>query len=105
MGPLWQALYDDGAELVLNGHAHVYERFAPQTPTGAADAATGIRQITVGVGGKSLAGFGTIAANSQVRDNQTYGVLKLTLQADGYTWQFVPVAGKTFTDSGSGACH
>jgi PKD repeat protein len=103
--PLWQALYDDGAEIVLNGHAHLYERFAPQTSAGVANATTGIRQFTVGTGGKSLAGFATIAANSEIRDNQTFGVLKLTLHADGYTWEFVPVAGKTFTDTGSGFCH
>ncbi len=106
MGPMWQALYDDGAEVILNGHAHVYERFAAQTPTALADPATGIRQFTIGVGGKSFAGFAsTPAANSEVRHNQTFGVLKFTLQAAGYTWQFVPVAGKTFTDTGSGACH
>jgi PKD repeat protein len=105
MVPLLQALYDDGAEVVLNGHMHFYERFAPQTPAGVANAATGIRQFTVGTGGKSLAGFATIAANSEIRDNQTFGVLRLTLHANGYTWQFVPVAGKTFSDVGSGFCH
>jgi PKD repeat protein len=105
MVPLLQALYDDGAEIVLNGHMHFYERFAPQTPAGVANALTGIRQFTVGTGGKSLAGFATIAANSEIRDNQTFGVLRLTLHADGYTWRFVPIAGKTFTDTGSGFCH
>jgi hypothetical protein len=84
---------------------HFYERFAPQTPAGVANASTGIRQFTVGTGGKSLAGFATIAANSEIRDNQTFGVLRLTLHADGYTWRFVPIAGKTFTDTGSGFCH
>jgi PKD repeat protein len=105
MVPLLQALYDDNAEIVLSGHMHFYERFAPQTPAGVADPARGIRQFTVGTGGKSLAGFATIAANSEVRNNQTYGVLRLTLHADGYTWQFVPIAGKTFTDTGSQFCH
>ena len=105
MVPLLQALYDDGAEIILNGHMHFYERFAPQTPAGVANAITGIRQFTVGTGGKSLAGFATIAANSEIRDNQTFGVLRLTLHAAGYTWQFVPIAGKTFTDTGSGFCH
>ena len=105
MVPLLQALYDDGAEVVLNGHMHFYERFAPQTPAGVLNTSTGIRQFTVGTGGKSLAGFTTIAPNSEIRDNQTYGVLKLTLRANGYTWEFVPIAGKTFTDVGSGFCH
>jgi PKD repeat protein len=105
MVPLMQALYDDNAEIVLSGHMHFYERFAPQTPAGVADPARGIRQFTVGTGGKSLAGFTTIAANSEIRNNQTYGVLKLSLRATGYTWEFVPIAGKTFTDTGSGFCH
>jgi hypothetical protein len=105
MVPLMQALYDDNAEIVLSGHMHFYERFAPQTPAGVADPTRGIRQFTVGTGGKSLAGFTTIAANSEIRNNQTYGVLKLSLRATGYTWEFVPIAGKTFTDTGSGFCH
>jgi len=104
--PFWQALYEAGAEVVLAGHEHHYERFAPQTPAGVADPATGIRELVVGTGGKSLQGFGTIAANSEVRSS-TYGVLKLTLRQSGYGWQFVrdPTNGSTFTDSGSGACH
>lgn len=106
LAPLWQALYDAGAEVVLNGHAHAYERFAPQTPDGAADADRGIREFTVGTGGSPyLYGFGTPAANSEVRENTTHGVLKLILGQRGYTWEFLPVEGKTFTDSGSGTCH
>jgi len=103
--PLWNALYEFNADVILNGHEHVYERFAPQTPTGAADAVRGIRQFTVGTGGRSHYGFGTIQPNSEVRDGNTYGVLKLTLGASGYAWQFVPVAGATFTDAGTGTCH
>jgi Calcineurin-like phosphoesterase len=103
--PLWQDLYNAGAEIVLNGHNHQYERFAPQTPTGAADPATGIREFVVGTGGTSHYAFGSTAANSQVRNNTTYGVLKLTLDAGSYRWQFLPVAGQTFTDSGTGTCH
>ena len=92
--------------MILNGHEHVYERFAPQTPGAAADSATGIRQFTVGTGGRSHYTFSaTIQPNSQVRNGSTYGVLKLTLRATGYDWQFVPVAGATFTDSGTGSCH
>jgi hypothetical protein len=90
---------------VLNGHEHIYERFAPQTPNAAADNVRGIREFVVGTGGASHYGFGTIKANSEVRNNTTNGVLKLTLRAGGYDWQFVPAGGATFTDSGSGACH
>jgi hypothetical protein len=102
---LWNALYEAGAELIVNGHDHDYERFAPQTPSAAPDPATGIRQFVVGTGGVSLRSFGAVKANSQVRNSSTYGVLKLTLGDTGYSWQFVPIAGKTFTDSGSGTCH
>jgi len=103
--PLWDALYTYGAELVVNAHAGVYERFAPQTPAGVADPTTGIRQFTVGTGGQALDKFGTPIANSEVRNNTTYGVLQLTLGAGTYAWNFVPAAGGTFTDSGSGSCH
>ena len=104
--PLWQALYDFGAEIVLNGHEHNYERFAPQTPTGAADPAKGIREIVSGTGGEShYNDEGTPLANSEVFNGTTFGVLKLTLGAGTYSWQFIPVAGQSFTDSGSGSCH
>ncbi len=101
----WQALYDAGADVVLAGHEHHYERFAPQDPSGKADPARGIREFVVGTGGKSHYGFGTIRPNSEVRSSGTFGVLKLTLHATSYEWQFVPEAGKSFTDSGSTACH
>ena len=104
-GPLFQALYDYGAEIVLNGHDHDYERFAPQTPGAQSDPTFGIREFVVGTGGRSHYGFGSPEPNSQVRNDNTYGVIKLTLSADGYTWQFLPVAGASFTDSGSGTCH
>jgi hypothetical protein len=100
----WDLLYAAGAEVVLNGHHHVYERFAPQTPSQQASA-NGIRQFTVGMGGKSLGKFVGIQPNSEVRNNTTYGVLKLTLHPTSYDWQFIPEAGKTFTDSGSTNCH
>jgi hypothetical protein len=104
--PLWQALYDAGADLVLSAHEHIYERFAPQTPAGVADATRGIREILVGSGGRShYALMATPVANSEVRNNDTWGVLKLTLSAGAYSWNFVPVAGMTFTDQGSGTCH
>jgi hypothetical protein len=104
MQPIWQALYDFGADVVLSGHEHNYERFALQDPAGNADP-RGIREFVVGTGGRSHYGFvSTPIANSEVEDAVTYGVLKLTLHATSYDWQFVPVAGGTFTDSGSGTC-
>ena len=105
MGPAFQILYDNNAELVINGHDHDYERFAPQTPSGTADPARGIREIVVGTGGAKLRPFATIRPNSEVRDANTWGVLKLTLTADSYSWQLVPVAGQTFSDSGTTSCH
>jgi acid phosphatase type 7 len=105
VAPFWDALYQYGAEIILNGHEHVYERFGPQTPNATPDATTGIRQFTVGTGGAGLYSFSsTIQPNSEVRNNTSMGVLKLTLRSGGYDWQFIPATG-TFTDSGSGTCH
>jgi hypothetical protein len=101
--PFWRDLYAAGADIVLNGHDHDYERFAPQNPSGAADS-KGIREFVVGTGGVSHYTFGAPVANSEVRDNTSFGVLKLTLHAQSYDWKFVPVAGASFTDSGSGSC-
>ena len=104
--PLWQALYDAHADVVISGHEHNYERFALQTPTGGADPVNGIREFVVGTGGGSGPyPFGTPLANSEVRITGTNGVLRLTLGAGTYAWQFIPVAGKTATDAGSGSCH
>jgi hypothetical protein len=105
MGPIWQALYDAGVDVVLNGHAHFYERFAPQTPAGAPDPVRGIRQFVVGTGGKSHGPFAAVTPNSEVRDRSTFGVLQLTLRAGSYAWAFVPEAGGRFTDAGAGSCH
>jgi len=105
MLPIFQALYDAGAEVVITGHNHQYERFAPQDPAGVLDLPRGIRHFVAGTGGASHYGFGPAAPNSEVRNGDTYGVLKLTLRTDGYDFEFVPEAGKTFTDSGSGTCH
>ncbi len=106
MKPIWQALYDANAELVLNGHDHDYERFAPQDPEGRADPARGIREFVVGMGGKnSHREFGKPIPNSEARNADTFGVLKLTLRPKSYEWEFVPETGKTFRDSGSGTCH
>jgi hypothetical protein len=101
---LWQTLYEAGAELVINGHEHNYERFAEMNAAGEV-ASPGLREIIVGTGGRSLYDFDSPLPASEVRDNSTYGVLKLTLRADGYDWEFVPVAGSTFTDRGSTNCH
>ncbi len=101
----WQTLYSHHADVVLDGHDHIYERFAPQTPSGVADPVWGIREFTAGTGGADHTSITTIAANSEVRNATTYGVLKLTLHASSYDWQFVPEAGKTFTDSGTANCH
>jgi hypothetical protein len=102
--PLWQALYDHGADLILNGHAHSYERYARQDPSGTADPDHGIRQIVVGTGGKSLYPIGTRRGTSEVVDNTTLGVLRLTLDPGSYDWEFLPAVG-TFTDAGQTACH
>jgi len=103
--PFWQLLYQAGVELVLNGHDHDYERFAPQNPDGGADQVNGIREFVVGTGGKTLRAIGAISSNSVVHNDNTWGVIELTLHSTSYEWKFVPVAGKTFTDSGSGTCH
>lgn len=101
----WSRLYDAGAELVLSGHVHHYERFAPQTPDLVRDDARGVREFVVGTGGTPPNGIGTRKANSEAVKGGTNGVLKLTLGARTYSWEFIPVAGKTFTDSGTGTCH
>ena len=102
--PIWDALYAARADVVLSGHDHIYERFARQSPSGELDTSRGIRQFTVGTGGVNHGGIGTIKANSQVRNTTAYGVLKLRLHSASYGWRFVPVAGKTFTDSGTTNC-
>ena len=106
MQPIWQDLYDANADIILNAHAHNYERFAPQDPNGNLDAARGIPEFVVGTGGISHFAFNAVpAANSLVRNNTAFGVLKLTLHATSFDWRFMPIAGQTFTDSGSQACH
>jgi hypothetical protein len=100
----WRALYDHRADVVLNGHDHNYERFDLQNPDGGADP-QGIREFVVGTGGSGTRAFATIRANSRVRRTGTFGVLKLTLRPNSYDWQFVPVAGQTFPESGTTACH
>jgi hypothetical protein len=103
--PIWRTLAEEGADVVLSGHEHLYERFAPQTEDGEADAAKGIRQFTVGTGGKSLYGFAAPVPNSELRGGGVFGVLKLNLLPDSYAWEFIAEAGKTFTDKGSESCR
>lgn len=104
VAPLWDTLYAKGADVVLSGHAHDYERFAPQAPNGIADAA-GIRQFVVGTGGEDFHTLRALLPNSEVFNSETFGVLRLDLFADRYSWQFEPTAGSTFTDSGTTTCH
>ena len=102
MAPLWERLYAARADVVLNGHAHTYERFGPQTPTGQSSS-TGIREFVVGTGGKALHGFGTIRANSLARVGGVYGVLRMTLHSTSYEWRFEGEDGATY-DTGSATC-
>jgi hypothetical protein len=103
--PLWQDLYAAHADLILAGHEHSYERFAPQDPDGKPDPEHGIREIVAGTGGRSHDPLGFATPNSEVREWETYGVLKLTLAPGKYNWEFIPVEGQMFRDSGSGVCH
>jgi hypothetical protein len=106
MQPLWEALDDAGAEIVLSGHSHDYERVAPVDRHGTVNQAGGIRQFVVGTGGAFFTGgLSTRIPQSEVAQNDTFGVLFLTLHPTSYDWRFVPEAGKTFADSGSTACH
>jgi acid phosphatase type 7 len=105
MKQIYTLLYNNNVEIVLNGHDHIYERFAPQDPNGLADPLRGIREFIVGTGGANHTSIATIQPNSEVRNVDTFGALKLTLHPAGYDWQFLPVPGKTFTDSGTALCH
>ncbi len=103
----WQVLYDHDVELVVNGHEHYYERLAPQNPDGDFDMDKGIRQFTVGTGGAGLRDYDENSDSSlvQVRSNENFGVLKLNLFPDYYEWDFIPVGGDGFADSGFDVCH
>ena len=102
MREIWRILYEAGADVVMNGHDHLYERFAPQDPDGRPDRIRGIRQFTAGTGGAPLYQPGTPRPNSEVRVS-AFGLLKLTLASDGYQWEFAPVSGAR--DAGTGTCH
>jgi hypothetical protein len=100
---LFKILYQRGASVLISGHEHIYERFAPQNPEGNPDA-KGVRQFIAGTGGAPLYKIGAVKPNSEVRDTTSHGVLKLTLHASKYDWEFIPVDGQTFRDRGSGGC-
>ena len=101
----WQVLQDAGADVVLNGHEHSYERFAPQRDSGRPTAEEGMAEFIVGTGGRDLRGFGAPKPNSEVRWNASFGVLALTLRADGYDWRFHGTPGTPDVDSGSARCR
>jgi hypothetical protein len=103
--PFMDLAYRYGAEMILVGHDHVYERQAPMNAAGVGDAINGVRVFTVGTGGAALQSFGTPRATSEVRNATTYGVMKFTLHQSSFDWQFLPMAGQTFTDSGTQAVH
>jgi acid phosphatase type 7 len=102
--PLWQILYNNGADVILNGHAHRYERYAPLTPGGKTDLQNGIRQFVAGTGGAPGGSEVQQAPGVEVVETGTSGVLKLNLSAGSYSWEFVHIEGQTFTDSGDGSC-
>jgi hypothetical protein len=106
--PIWQTLYDAGVDVILTGHDHHYERFAPLTPTGEEDLERGIRSFIVGTGGKDRSSHHSVRVDtphSEVLETATFGVLELTLGERDYRWEFLPEAGATFSDTGSSSCH
>jgi hypothetical protein len=104
-GTFWSDLEAANADVVLGGDAGSYERFAPQTRNGMADAVHGIREFVIGTGGVGFAPFPSVAPHSEVRNDTAFGVLALTLQPDGYDWRFAPIVAGSFTDSGHAQCH
>jgi acid phosphatase type 7 len=103
--PLWRDLYAAGADVVVNGHAHRYERLKPLGATGSSDAAYGMRQFVVGSGGEKMGLPAVRQSASEAINGRWRGVLKLTLHAGSYDWRFVGEPGSTFSDAGSGSCH
>lgn len=101
---IWEVLYEYGVEIVMNGHDHIYQRYAPQDPSARLDPARGIRQFVVGTGGCYVYGIERPQPNVEA-EASVHGVLRLTLRPDGYDWEFVAVPGAGFSDRGSGACH
>jgi hypothetical protein len=105
MRDIWRALYEFNADVVIAGHDHDYERFAPQTADAVADPARGIREFVVGTGGRSLYPILALRPNSERRFDGGYGVLRLLLDAESYSWEFIPVVSGLTVDSGAGVCH
>jgi hypothetical protein len=104
--PLWQVLYEQGADILLTGHEHSYERFVPMNAQGSRDDTRGVQLFVVGTGGGNLRPFENPPLPTTVtRQDNTWGVLKLDLNPTGYDWRFLPVAGGSFNDAGSGKCH
>jgi hypothetical protein len=101
--PLWNALYDARADIVLSGHDHNYQRYPPMNKRGAIARARGIRSFVVGTGGRHFYDLRPDPRRRAANDT-TWGVLRLTLRPAGYAWRFVPVAGGHYRDSGSGTC-
>jgi hypothetical protein len=104
MREIWRMLQEAGADVVIASHDHLYERFGPQDADGRYDPDRGLRQFVVGTGGAHLYEVKALKANSEVRGS-AHGVLKLTLKMNSFDWQFVPVAGQSFTDTGTAQCH
>lgn len=102
--PLFAALYEGGVDVLLGGHDHLYERYAPQDPEGREDRARGVRQFVVGTGGAPFYDLAAAGPNSEARQNHVHGVLRLVFHPEGYDWEFVGV-NQTFADRGSDRCH
>ena len=105
VAPLFATLHELGADVVLAGHDHSYERFAPLDPDGRPDPARGVRSFVVGTGGRSHYALGDRLPGSEAGDDDSFGVLELTLRDGGYDWRFHPAAGSTYADQGSDRCH
>ena len=101
----WRVLYEANVDVIVNGHDHLYERFAPQDPDGRPDPARGIRQFTIGTGGAALYSQARVTPNSERLITMTWGVVKFTLSSGSYEWQFIPVQGSSASDAGRGECH
>lgn len=102
---LWKALYEAGAEIVLNGHDHTYERFAPQSGSGSLDEERGVVEFVVGTGGYTHYEFPKVLPASRARNDAAFGVLELTLSPGSWSARFVPIVGQTFADTAAGTCH
>ena len=105
MTAAFRVMYEHGVDVLLSGHDHDYERFAPQDPDGRRDPRKGVRQFVVGTGGAPTYKIREAARNSEARNDRDHGVLRLVFHPDGYEWEFVPVRGRTFTDRGRGTCN